>query len=294
MNKRVLIIGGSGLLGKALLSVDEITEFSQVGFTSRKKRTSSKFCTFQLNILDLQQVKKVVQNYEVIINCSGQLTVPISDCLDQNIIGINNLITAVKGSQKKLIQISSGNVYGTVHHLTEKSPLNPENSYATAKSAADLLVLQSLKEKNYLIIRLSNLYGLGQQKGLISYLLHAIQNSSMVQFDDNNGSLTRFYLHADDAAAHILKLIQVNASGIYNLFGPDKFSIREIIELLSTKCNQSLTVKYAVQNPIGNIDQVDLSKLQTTIEITYQHSLTTYLQQQCKNLSEKSSHIKAS
>jgi nucleoside-diphosphate-sugar epimerase len=49
--------------------------------------------------------------------------------------------------------------------------------------------------------------------------------------------MVRYYLHVDDCAEIVTKLIKEGAIGKYNLIGPDKFNLRQLIELAETLLN---------------------------------------------------------
>lgn len=264
MNKRILILGGTGFLGQALTQV--LSKKHQVKAVGRK-----------VNVLSLKSLEKSISTkFDLIINATGQVSQPINDCLQQNSIGLLNLITLQKKYGFKLIQLSSANVYGTAQNVNEVSPLNPENVYATCKAQADILITHFLKPKDYLIIRLSNVYGPKQQKGLIYYLLRSYKNNSKLFFDDNNGNLSRFFLHKNDAVVNIERLITAQAWGIYNLFGKKQYSIKDLVDFLK------LEATYAQIKPIGNINSASDQKIKQIIKPVFKYRLKNFLKESCK------------
>ena len=85
----VLVLGASGLLGQAIVKQFQSQDY-KVGALSRGVDNSSsdlvkKYCA---NILNYNQIDSIISEYDVIINCTGQITNPINQCLVQNTNGI--------------------------------------------------------------------------------------------------------------------------------------------------------------------------------------------------------------
>jgi len=269
MSKSVLILGGTGFLGKPLSR--ELTK-NKIKGTVRGR---------EANILDLKKLEKEFQKtkFDYVINATGQITEPINNCLMQNSVGILNLIKCQSKYRFKLVQISSLLVYGSRDSLSEKSLLNPLTSYATCKAYADIIIKEFVAPKDFLIIRLSNLYGPNQTQGLIPYLLNSIKKNKLIAFNDHDGSLTRFFLHVNDAAINIVKFIKNDLNDVYNLIGPDKYNVKEIISLLNIKSNKPKQVRYSSLKPLGNINKIIESDKAKKLKYSYKYNLKDFLYQ---------------
>ena len=93
-------------------------------------------------------LQRDLSKFDIIINCTGQITKPFNICLTLNSDGIENLLESMN-KKARLIHISTVAVYGSSKFCDEKSPLNPESNYATAKAFA---------EKNYKAIQRGAVY----------------------------------------------------------------------------------------------------------------------------------------
>ena len=144
--KRVLLIGGSGQLGKNIV---QSKLFKNLDFPKKNK----------LNLLNIKQIDNyVLKKYEIIINCSGYARV--RDCeknplkaIDVNINGILNLIKSLKKNKinSRIIHISSDAVYNPIKkNHSEKSVLKPYNFYGFTKYYGESLIKNI---KNSVIIR---------------------------------------------------------------------------------------------------------------------------------------------
>ena len=191
----VLVIGGSGFLGNTL--IDSFNNLSNIK-TGALSRGSIHFYSSSVqelcvDILDYDALDLAIQKYDVIINCSGQISTPISKCFTLNTKGIRNIVNAVKKYNKKLIHISTVSVYGSALLVNEESEVNPETVYGSIKCFAEHLIVSNLDD--YVILRVSNLFGRLQKRGIINYLENSyIANENKIFFN-NDGSMKRYYLN---------------------------------------------------------------------------------------------------
>jgi len=274
----ILILGASGLLGQALVDNFKSKEL-QIGLASRKpidyKEQNIK--SYSVDILDYKSVENIIKEYETIINCTGQVTNPVNLSLLLNTEGINNIVKAVKKHNKTLIHISSVSVYGSAEYVNEKSSLNPQTPYASMKCFAEFLIESNLD--NYTILRVSNLFGKNQEKGIVNYLANSYQNRQNSLYFNNNGDLKRYYLNIEDLASIIFKLLEKKPIGIYNIIGADLLSIKELVAMFEEILEYKFKVKYSNELSQENIDEVDTSKIENLIKIEYKINLQKYIKE---------------
>ena len=141
MNKKILLIGGSGNLGSQIIKSGLYTN---IHYPSRKK----------LDLRKLEGMKKYIRknNFNIIINCASLARVKdceknISLTIDNNILGTLNLVKAIQDYEIKkkkkivLIQISTDAVYPSLKgNYRENSKLGPYNVYGWSKLASEFLV----------------------------------------------------------------------------------------------------------------------------------------------------------
>lgn len=293
MSKSILILGGTGFLGSALRRTFSADPAFDV-FISSTRGDSSDQHHCKIDLLNPKDVA-AIGTYDVVINATGQVAQPVSRCVALNTTGMQHLLDAVAATAGLFVQISTTQVYGSAQRVTEDSPLQPETEYAEAKIAAENAVLnaglrpaRSLRQaqepapKNnnaprYLILRLCNLYGAGQGKGLLWHLKNALQKNLLLAFADNDGSLQRHFLHVDDAAVMIHDLVVRGANGIFNIASSETFTIKQLITLLEKIRGTSLTATYADVRPIGNIGVIDIGKLEGVVPLSATHTVEEYL-----------------
>lgn len=272
----VLILGASGLLGGALVELLARKKYS-IGVISREVvyREGSGIKVYAINILDYNSLVSVIKEYSIIINCTGQVTNPINECLLTNTKGINNIVQAVKKYNKRLIHISSVSVYGTSVYVNEDSELNPQTPYGSIKCFSEFLIQSNLSE--YTILRISNLFGLNQKKGIINYLTESyLANKHDVNFN-NNGNLKRYYIHTEDISCIIEKIIKKELLGVYNVLGKEQFTIIELVSMFEQILEYSFNATYTTNLPMENVDTIDDSKIKSHIEHKYKVTMVDYI-----------------
>jgi len=276
MNK-VLVIGASGLLGRSLVEYFVSNNF-QVGALSRNcDNQNDKFNNYYVDVLDYERLEFVVAQYDIVVNCIGQITNPIHKCVSLNTKGVKNIIDAVKKNGNYLIHLSTVSVYGSSSAVTEGSPVNPESVYGSLKYFAEYQISQNLT--NYAVLRISNLYGKGQVKGILGYILRSFRNNEKALFFNNDGSLKRYYLHIDDLSSIVKLIIDKRVKGVYNVIGSDLLTIKQLVALCEKALDYCFDVQYEIKRPIENIDKVDNSKLKKQVDCFLQHNIEEYLQE---------------
>lgn len=276
MNKSILILGGSGFLGSEIAKYLSKSNFYTVCGSVNKGEVNG-VKSIYVDVLNKRILKNKCAPFDIVINCTGQITSPIRMCGELNTEGIMNIINACKNTNKKLIQISTTAIYGTTKYADENSPSNPETPYAAYKYFAEYLLQKNLPPRQFTIVRISNLYGPNQRQGIFKYLLDSYFKKAELFFN-NDGSLSRFYMHVEDCAENITRLIQTKKySGVYNLAPHKQYNIMETIALLERKTGFKFKTKYSEGTAVENIGHLSTEKIKKKIELFFKFSLEKYL-----------------
>jgi nucleoside-diphosphate-sugar epimerase len=271
--KEILVIGGSGFLGSEIIKKLG-KQVVNGDFTPPKNNLENRY--INLNLLDRYNISNVINKFDIVINCAGQITTPINECLNLNTIGIYNLINALNQSNNiKLYQISTVAVYGTLINGNEKAQLNPETPYACNKAFAEFLITNTFNNK-FCIIRIPNIYGEKQNKGIFAYLKRSFLTDRKLHFE-HNGDLLRYFLHVEDIADAIVSSIANNINGTYNLTSPDRLTIKELINLVEEVHNIKFDVSFGSSKPIENIDFLDGSMFYNLTNFTPLKKVKDYI-----------------
>jgi dTDP-glucose 4,6-dehydratase len=178
---------------------------------------------------------KYLPDCDYIINVAaeshvGNSIVDSSDFIESNIVGVKNLLDLIRNKQNNVsdrpvfFHFSTDEVYGDIvegEHI-ETDILKPSNPYSASKAAADMLVLAWARTYgiNYLILRPTNNYGIGQYpEKLIPLVVKNLMRNKKIKLH-NKGTPVRNWLHSDDTATAVITLIESGIkNGIYNVAG---------------------------------------------------------------------------
>ena len=270
LNKKILILGASGLVGKYLLCL-----LSYINHTQSLGLSITACCR---NVKALQQFNESVLNDETIEFVQLDVTQPFSlrgaydyaimgaspadplsysrkpvETFLSNVIGIQNLMRAIReGSQRKsprILFISSGEVYGVDPELVSAGfsemdyryidHLNNRSCYSMGKKATECLC--ELYRAEYgidiVIARLCHTYGptitCTNSRADAQFLRNAAEGHPIVM--KSTGSQIRSYCYVGDCCLALLTLLLSGKSGeAYNVANSKSVvSVREYAETLA-------------------------------------------------------------
>ncbi len=159
------------------------------------------------------------QSYSKIIHCGWDTSTP-TDLWGYITDALNHAEQLLRFPHKQFIFISSIDVYPKTHRCNEETNIDPRNIvgiYAQMKFAVEQMVLKYAT--NPLIIRPAILLG-PYTRGSISYIGRNQYANLPVSLNTNYS----FTLYDD-----ILKVINADLTGIYNVLGNDRMSLRGIV-----------------------------------------------------------------
>lgn len=237
--KKVLITGGSGLLGQYLnLRADK--KFSIFTTYGKNLGNCGDFPSSKVDILNSNQLEKIFRNIEpdVVIHTAA-FTNPIpkenqtpKEYFATNVTATKNIAGLCEIYKSKLVYISTDLVYAGYRgsFLKEDAKLIPATLYAETK----LIGEQKIKEitDNYLILRTALLYGIGLNHSRCHFqdMLNNLKSNNPVKlFVDQ----FRTPISLMDASKIIVDLASTDLKGeILNLGGIERVSRSELGEIL--------------------------------------------------------------
>ena len=251
---RIILLGGSGFIGKSLLPMLQKEQF-QILSLVHNEQFQTDIDTFLGNVCTTGFLDDYIQDNDVIINLIGQTENNISKLIDNNIIGSLNLLNScIKKKNIRIILASSISVYGenSCNLSKESDQLRPQSTYGLVKSITEKLYnnYSKLYGINVTILRFSTLYGPFKKTGYFSQLIQSIKTGEQLTAY-NNGMQKRDILFVDDAAKGIIQAIKNCNNGymVYNISSGKQYVIKELIELLENISNKKLHVIFSSQIP---------------------------------------------
>lgn len=304
--KKILITGGAGFIGNHVAQV-LLKQGLEVKIYDLKPSSLSKVESVQGDILDEVQLEQAAYGCDAIVHLAAQISVPRSiqnpeETYNINITGTQNVIAcAEKMGIRRVLLASSAAVYGdaTAIPLKEETIGTLLSPYATSKYDNEhQVVLARERGLEAVALRFFNVYGPNQSvqgayAAVIPKVIETITSGQRpVIF--GNGQQTRDFVHVQDVAMGIFKLLGIDwnkvHSHVYNVATQQQISILELIETVNLNCVELGILEAPVQplfeNPrIGDIKHsvANIEKIMEQIEwsptIDFHQGIRTLLQQ---------------
>lgn len=218
---KILITGGSGFIGTHLINrllndgheIYNIDKISSPALPDHRQKI--------IDILDIDINNSIFKNIDCIIHLAAMVSVPKSfddpvNCFGNNTFLTIKMLSAAKlHNIKKFIFSSSAAVYGNKEGaVSETDVTEPNSPYGLDKLVSEKYIQMycQLWGIDYLILRLFNVYGQGQNleyAGVITAFNLATQRKHpLIIYGD--GEQTRDFINVNDVCNYLAKLLTVN------------------------------------------------------------------------------------
>jgi len=269
---KILVTGGLGFIGSNFI-LFTIKNDSKIRITNvdacltgsnpknlNELKNSKNYRFVKANINNQKIINELVSKNDIIVNFAAESHVDRSisnpkPFIDSNINGTYVILEAIRKYDKKLVQISTDEVYGSLekNSADENFPLNPSSPYSSSKASADLLVKSYYITYgcNVKITRCTNNYGPRQfpEKLIPKVIINAMNDKSIPIY--GNGKNIRDWLYVLDHCRAIQKVITKGKSGeIYNIAGKNEIDNNTIIKMILKSMNKPFSLmKYVKDRP---------------------------------------------
>jgi dTDP-glucose 4,6-dehydratase len=267
MNKKILVTGGAGFIGSALIrhiinntnheviNIDKLTYAGNLE-TLETVRENSRYHFEKADICNSIIISRILKKYQpdIIMNLAAETHVDKSikgpyQFIKTNILGTYILLEETKGYWKSLNNLRKNNfrfhhvstdeVYGdlgtTNKFFTEKTSYSPSSPYSASKASSDHLVRSWYRTFNFPIIvtNCSNNYGPYQfpEKLIPLVIINALQGKNLPIY--GNGKQVRDWLYVDDHAKALLHVVLNGKIGeTYNIGGQNQLQNIEVVKII--------------------------------------------------------------
>lgn len=262
MPKKILVTGGTGFIGKFLVSRlaadgHEIRVLSRT--IPQQPIQDDRVEYFSGNFFSPQHIKPALVDIDIVYHLAVTTAPGWSNDLilydaQTNLMGSLNLIqAAAEVDMERFVFVSSGgSVYGPsqAKTITEDHPTEPISAHGVGKLAVEkyLEIYRRKLNLEYRIARAGNPYGEHQDpakgQGFIAYALGQLaKDEEIVIWGD--GSVVRDFFYVDDLAEALCLMLADDAPyHVYNVGSGQGKSLNEVIKLLETVTGHSAKVKY--------------------------------------------------
>ena len=256
---KLLVTGGLGFIGSNFIlkllrenNDFEITNVDAELFGSDHKnlyeiKNSEKYHFVKGNISNKKFMEEQIAKCDAVINFAAESFVDrsINDAnpfLVSNIRGAFTILDIITKQDKRMIQISTDEVFGSLSNgtATEESKFNPSSPYAATKAAAELLINSYFTTFNsdVVITRCTNNYGPRQfaEKLIPKTIILAYHNKKIPIY--GNGKNVRDWIYVEDHCDAVLSTLDHGKSGeSYNVSANNEIDnitiVRKILEIMN-------------------------------------------------------------
>tara|TARA_B110000305_G_scaffold238695_1_gene304708 strand:- start:77 stop:1012 length:936 start_codon:yes stop_codon:yes gene_type:complete len=246
---RYVVTGGSGFIGSHLVRalqerehdiivIDTISNHKNLNQINNDPQIKYYFA----DISDPLISEKIIQKDDIVFHLAAQSHVDVSfidplQTTKSNVLGTQSILNAcLKNSTKKLIVMSTDEVYGSVDLIKDHNLLDPTNPYSASKAAADMIV-NSYKhmygDMNIVTLRSNNITGPGQFIRNIIPRFSCLGILGKKMTIHGLGESRRRYLWVGDAVNALLLLAdKAKRNKIYNIGHHKSYSNLEIANMI--------------------------------------------------------------
>ncbi|KAF7550215.1 hypothetical protein G7046_g8084 [Stylonectria norvegica] len=276
--KNIMITGGAGFIACWVVrhltltypQAYNIVSFDKLDYCSSLNNTRAlndkrNFTFYHGDVTHPSEVVDCMERYNIdtVMHFAAQSHVDLSfgnsyGFTHTNVYGTHVLLeSAKKVGIRRFIHISTDEVYGEVKddegELLESSILAPTNPYAASKAAAEMLVQSYQKSFKLpvIIVRSNNVYGPHQYPEKIIPKFTCLLNRGRPVALHGDGSPTRRYLYAGDAADAFDTILHKGETGqIYNVGSYDEISNFDL-------CGKLLALDQEATKQARGVSQMD-------------------------------------
>ena len=252
-NTKVLITGSGGMLGDAFYNL-----FKDVcNLKATDIDLNTKWLEY-LDVRDFDMYKQLVDKFrpEYILHLAALTDLEyceenVENTYLTNTTSVENAVILAKNVDATLVYISTAGIFDGKKDVYDDWDMpNPINVYGRSKYMGELYVEKNMDK--YFVFRAGWMMGAGMEKDkkFVNKIIQQIKNGNreLNVVNDKLGTPTYTY----DFAKNVLKMLETNYYGIYNLVCDDDCSRydvaceilkifkleKEIVSLLKPKCNK--------------------------------------------------------
>ena len=199
------------------------------------------------DITDKKLMENLISKCDCVVNFAAESHVDRSildpsPFLNSNIFGTFTILDIIKNQKKRLVHVSTDEVYGTILEgsATEKTRFNPSSPYSATKASAELLINSYVKTYGVdaVITRCTNNYGPRQfNEKLIPKTIGLCDENKKIPVY-GTGTSIRDWIHVEDHCKAIMLVLEKGKGGeSYNISSSNEVDnltlVTKILEILN-------------------------------------------------------------
>ena len=267
----ILVTGGLGFIGSNFITytqenhpnikitnIDAKLEGSNQANLRHIKKENYRFVYGK--IMNQKLMDKLIAGSDAVFNFAAESHVDRSitnpkSFINSNIIGTYTILESIRRFKKKLIQISTDEVFGSLKNgsATEEHVLNPSSPYSSSKASAELLVRSYVTtyEIDAIITRCTNNYGPRQaeEKLIPKVITLADKNKEIPVY--GTGKNIRDWIFVKDHCDAVFRVFEKGKRGeSYNIAGNNELDNNTIVKKILKMMGKPLSlINYVKDRP---------------------------------------------
>ena len=286
---KLLVTGGLGFIGSNFIIklLNENTDLQIVNVDAELDgsnfknlesiKNSENYEYVKGNISNKKFMEEQISKCDAVVNFAAQTHVDrsINDAnpfLLSNIRGVFTILEIITKQKKRMIQVSTDEVFGSLSEstATEQSRFNPSSPYAATKASAELLInsYSATYDSDVIITRCTNNYGPRQfaEKLIPKTIILANQNKKIPIY--GNGKNIRDWIFVDDHCNAVsLALFQGMAGQSYNISANNEINNIVIVKKILDMMDKSEDLIEFVQDRPGHDFRYSMNSKKITDEL---------------------------
>jgi len=261
MTRTVLITGGAGFLGRAVVREYQRRGWHTTGIGhstwTAESAAEAGYSSWQRGDIDLATLSRLGGEFDVVVHCAANGSVPYSlthplDAFRRTVQTTAEVLDFCRSFRRhsRVIYPSSAAVYGAANDeaLSESSPSNPVSPYGYHKRMAEDLLECAARHgwTRCAAIRFFSIYGPGLNKQLLWDAANKLSRATDKVTFWGTGEETRDWIHVDDAAALMADLSDIEAPfTILNGAAGERVTVRTVLEMLKNALGVDVEIEFS-------------------------------------------------
>lgn len=254
--EKVVVTGASGFIGKHTIPFLKKQNFDIHALSSSKKNIDNPDNDVSWHSIDIFDFKKVSEFCKE-LGASNLLHMAwyggdkdrMTSSMNVNWVeaSLHLIRQFVENDGKRIVMAGSCTEYDWKYgYCTENiTPEKPQSLYGECKSSVNRIV-EKYAEKNdirYANARIFFVYGPHEQEQrLVAYAIRSLLKNQKANL--SHGNQMRDYLHVDDVADALVKLLASDVEGAVNIGSGRAVKLREIVDLIGEKLDGQELLEY--------------------------------------------------
>ncbi len=263
MSKTILITGGAGFIGSHLckyflnqgnkvICLDNFFTGKRKNIENLKENPNFKIISHDIIVPINGKIKEHVDEiYNLACPASPiHYQFDAIETIKANTQGVINVLEFAKNNDSKVLQASTSEIYGDpeVHPQVESyrgnvNTLGPRACYDEGKRVAETLFMDYHRkyDLDIKIVRIFNTYGpnmyISDGRVISNFIVSALKNKPISIYGD--GEQTRSFCYVNDTIEAMVRLMNSNEIGPFNVGNPNELTIKDIAYKVKEKINSS-------------------------------------------------------